>query len=62
MTAPKPRPWPLSPALRLTALALILLVGSLAIQGWISLVLLIGAVVSVVLAAVKVKANWKTRT
>jgi hypothetical protein len=62
MTAPKPPQWPLSPALRLTALALILLVGSLAIQGWISMVLLIGAVISVVLAAVKVKANWKTRT
>jgi hypothetical protein len=62
MTAPKPPQWPLSPALRLTALALILLVASLATQGWISMVLLIGAVVSVVLAAVKVKANWKTRT
>jgi hypothetical protein len=62
MTAPKPPQWPLSPALRLTALALILLVGSLAIQGWISMVLLIGAVISVVLAAVKVKANWKKRT
>jgi hypothetical protein len=62
MTAPKPPQWPLSPALRLTALALILLVGSLAIQGWISMVLLIGAVISVVLAAIKVKANWKTRT
>jgi hypothetical protein len=62
MTAPKPPQWPLSPALRLTALALILLVSSLATQGWISTVLLIGAVVSVVLAAVKVKANWKTRT
>jgi hypothetical protein len=62
MTAPKPPQWPLSPALRLAVLALIFLVGSLATHGWISILLLIGAVVLVVLAAMKFKANWRTPT
>jgi hypothetical protein len=62
MTAPKTRQWPLAPTLRLTALALLFLVGSLLTQGWIATALLVCAVVSVVLAAIKFKANWKTRT
>jgi hypothetical protein len=62
MTAPKTRRWPLAPTLRLTALALLFLVGSLFTQGWISMALLVCAVVSVVLAAVKFTASWKTRT
>jgi hypothetical protein len=61
MTAPKTRHWPLAPTLRLTALALLFLVGSVLTQGWISYALLVCAVVSVVLAAVKFMANWKAR-
>ena len=61
MTAPKPQQWPLAPALRLTALALLFLVGSLLIKGWLSIALLVCAVVSVVLAAVKFAKTWRSR-
>ena len=60
MTAPKPRQWPLAPTLRLTALALLFLVGHLFTRGWLSTALLVCAVVAVVMAAVKFAKSWRT--
>jgi hypothetical protein len=58
MTAPRPQ-WPLAPALRYAALAMILAVGALMSVGILSIVLWVGAVVSLVLGAVKFRANWR---
>lgn len=61
MTAPKPRQWPLSPALRLTALAMLFVAGALLTEGWLSTVLLVGGAVAGVMAAIKLVAGWRTR-
>jgi hypothetical protein len=61
MTAPNARQWPLAPALRYAALALFFAGAALVVEGWLSLVLWLGAVVLVVLAAVKLAKNWTAR-
>jgi len=61
MPVPTSSQWPLAPALRLAALAMILSVGALMTVGVISIVLWLGAAVSVVLAALKLRANWGKR-
>lgn len=61
MTAPGAPQWPLAPALRLTALAMILAVAALMTTGVLSIVLWVCAVVAVVLAAIKLRANWSKR-
>jgi hypothetical protein len=61
MTAPGTRQWPLAPALRYTALALLLAGAALVVQGWLSFVLWAAAVVLLVLAAIKLVKNWTTR-
>lgn len=59
MTAPKAPQWPLTPALRLAALALLLASAALVVEGVFSTVLWGLAVVFLVLAAVKLAQNWK---
>ena len=61
MTAPKSPQWPLTPALRLAALALLFAAAALVVEGWFSTVLWIGSVVLLVVAAVKLAKNWSTR-
>ena len=52
------RQWPLAPALRYVALAMILAVAALMTTGILSILLWVGAAVAVVFGAVKLKANW----
>ena len=61
MTSPTPRKWPLTPALRYAALALFLAAGALVVEGWLSLILWLAAVVLLVLAAIKLAKNWPAR-
>jgi hypothetical protein len=61
MTAPRGPQWPLAPALRLTALAMILAVAAMMAAGILSIVLWVAAAVAVVLAAIKLRANWGRR-
>jgi hypothetical protein len=62
MTAPRGPQWPLAPALRLTALAMILAVAALMVgSGILSIVLWVAAAVTVVLAAIRLRANWGKR-
>jgi hypothetical protein len=60
MTAPKAQ-WPLTPALRLAALALLLAAAALVVEGVIATVLWLGSVVLFVLAAVQLVKNWSRR-
>jgi hypothetical protein len=55
---PSRKQWPLTPALRYAALAMILAVGALMSVGILSILLWVGAAVAVVLGAVKLRANW----
>jgi hypothetical protein len=61
MTAPKPRQWPLAPALRYAAFALLLAGAALMVQGWLSTAMWLAAVVLLVLAAVQLVKNWRRR-
>lgn len=61
MTAPKAPQWPLAPALRLAALALIFVAGALMTSGWLSFVMWFIAVVLVVFAAIQLAKNWRRR-
>jgi hypothetical protein len=61
MTAPRAPQWPLIPALRFAALAMVLSVGAIMTTGVLSIVLWLGALVSVVLAAVKLWKSWPKR-
>ena len=62
MTAPRAPQWPLAPALRLAALALLLGGAALLVEGTLSLVFWIGALVLVILAGVQLAKNWRKRT
>jgi len=59
MTAPKAPQWPLTPALRLAALALLLASVALVVEGVISTVLWGLSVVFLVVAVVKFAKKWK---
>lgn len=61
MTAPGTPQWSLTPPLRLAAVALLLAGASFLVEGWLSAVLWLGAIVVLVLAAVKFAKVWKTR-
>lgn len=61
MTATRVPRWPLTPALLLAALALILLLGSLVTKGWLPGVLWLGGMVLLVLAAIQLARNWPRR-
>jgi hypothetical protein len=62
MTAPRPPQWPLTPVLRLAALALLFAGAALLVQGWFSTALWVGSVVLLVLAIVKFAKNWRSRS
>ena len=59
MTAPKAPQWPLTPALRLAAVALLLASFALVVEGVISTVLWGLSVVFLVVAVVKFAKKWK---
>jgi energy-coupling factor transporter transmembrane protein EcfT len=61
MTAPRTPQWPLTPALRLAALALLFAAAALVVKGWLSTAMWLIAVVLVVLAAVQLAKNWRRR-
>ena len=61
MTSPTPRQWPLAPALRYAALALFLAAAALVVEGWLSIILWLAAVVLLVMAAIKLAKNWPNR-
>ena len=59
MTAPKAPQWPLTPPLRLAGLALLLAGATLLVEGWVSLLLWLGALVFFVLAVIKFAKVWR---
>ena len=61
MTASRTPQWPLAPALRLAALALLFVGGAILTTGWLSFVLWFIAVVLTVFAAIQLAKNWNTR-
>jgi hypothetical protein len=61
MTAPRAPQWPLAPSLRFAALALLFAGAALMVEGWGSILLWLGAVVFLVLAAVKLAKVWRRR-
>lgn len=61
MTAPKAPQWPLTPTLRLAALALLFAGAGFLIEGWGAVLLWLAAVVFLVLAAVKFSKVWRSR-
>ena len=60
MTAPKAQ-WPLTPALRLAALALLFAGASFLAEEWVSMLLWLGAIVLLVLAAINLAKAWRGR-
>jgi hypothetical protein len=62
MTAPRAPQWPLTPALRLAALALLFAGAALLVEGWVSTALWVGSLVLLVLAVVKLVKNWRSRS
>jgi len=62
MTAPKVQQWPLTPPLRLAGLALLFAGATFLVEGWVSLLLWLAAVVFLVLAAVKFAKVWRRGT
>ncbi len=61
MTAPRTPQWPLTPALRLAALALLFVGGAIMTTGWLSFILWFAAVVLLVFAAIQLARNWSRR-
>jgi len=61
MTAPRAPQWPLTPALRLAALALLLVGGAIMTTGWLSFIMWFAAVVLLVFAAIQLARNWGRR-
>jgi hypothetical protein len=61
MTAPKAPQWPLTPVLRLTALAMLFAAGGVLATGWASAVLVMCAVGLAVVAALKLAAHMRSR-
>jgi len=61
MTAPRAPQWPLTPALRLAALALLFVAIALMTTGWLSFFMWFIAVVLVVFAAIQLVKNWGRR-
>jgi hypothetical protein len=61
MTAPRAPQWPLTPALRLGALALICALGAWITEGLLSQILWVGSVVLLVFAVIQLAKNWTRR-
>jgi hypothetical protein len=61
MTAPRTPQWPLTPALRLAALALLFVGGAIMTTGWLSFIMWFAAVVLLVFAAIQLAKNWSRR-
>lgn len=61
MTAPKSPQWPLTLPLRLAAVALLLAGGAFLVEGWLSILLSLGAVVFLVMAATRLAKVWRSR-
>jgi hypothetical protein len=61
MTAPRAPQWPLTPALRLAALALLFVGGAIMTTGWLSFIMWFAAVVLLVFAAIQLARNWSRR-
>ena len=61
MTAPKVPQWPLTPPLRLAGLALFFAGAAYLVEGWASVLLWAGAVVFLVVAALKFSKVWRGR-
>lgn len=61
MTAPRTPQWPLTPVLRLTALAMIFAIGGTLSQGWLSAVLVVCAAGLAVVAAIKLIAHLRNQ-
>jgi uncharacterized protein (DUF983 family) len=61
MTAPRAPQWPLAPALRLAALALLFAGVGYLVEGWVSMLLWLGAIVVLVFAAINLAKGWKRR-
>jgi hypothetical protein len=61
MTAPKAPLWPLTPPLRLAGLALLFAGATFLVEGWVSLLFWLGALVFLVLAALKFAKVWRRR-
>jgi hypothetical protein len=61
MTSPRAPQWPLAPALRLAALALLFVGGAIMTTGWLSFTLWFIAVVLVVFSAIQLVKNWSMR-
>jgi hypothetical protein len=62
MTAPKVQQWPLLPPLRLAGLALLLAGATFLVEGWVALLLWLGALVFFVLAVIKFAKVWRRST
>jgi uncharacterized membrane protein YoaK (UPF0700 family) len=59
MTTPTKPQWPLTPALRLAALALLFVAGAMLMTGWwLSFVMWFIAIVLLVFAAIQLAKNW----
>ncbi len=61
MTVPRATQWQLTPPLRFAALALLSAGAGFLVEGWLSIVLWVGAVLFLVLAAIKLAKVWKSR-
>ena len=61
MNTPRAPRWPLAPALRLAALALLLGGAALLVEGTLSRVFWVAALVLVVFAGVQLAKNWRGR-
>jgi hypothetical protein len=61
MTAPRAPQWPLTTPLRLAGLALLFAGAAFLVEGWGSVLLWVGAVLFLVLAAVKFAKVWRRR-
>jgi hypothetical protein len=61
MTATRGPQWPLAPALRLAALALLFAGVGFLVEGWLSMLLWLGAIVFLVFAAINLAKGWRRR-
>jgi hypothetical protein len=61
MTAPRAAQWQLTPPLRLAALALLSAGAGFLVEGWLSVVLWIGAIVFLVMAGIRLAKVWRSR-